>query len=318
MVQTAVTDVERPTVAAENPDGLLRQVGLVLEDFLGELGRFALAGGDGGKLLDEHIGGFASGMLVAASLKPRLGGVGNVGLNASRDELLGVSCEHVVHGLVAKQHTHAVLGVVLEQRVRPRRAMALLVHRVRRRSRRSTPNRRTTRGVGDVHMVAVELRDKTRVRRLCATGAGARELKQRLLELAAAQGLVLDRRLVGNLGHAVVENALLSHFALGAHHGKRVEGTSAYAHAAAHAVERGNRERVLQVFRLALHGQNFQTSRRCGDFFVGQAERANSGMRTHERAAVALGALLGIPLGNGDGNAALFEAEAPCSNWPSA
>ena len=87
-------------------------------------------------------------------------------------------------------------------------------------------------------MVAVELRDKTRVRRLRATGAGARELKQRLLELAAAQGLVLDLRLVGNLGHAVVENALLSHFALGANHGKRAGGTCAYAHAAAHAVER--------------------------------------------------------------------------------
>ena len=73
-----------------------------------------------------------------------------------------------------------------------------------------------------IHAVAEELGDQTRVAGLGAAGAGAGELKQRLLELAALDRVGSDGLgLLGDLGDAVVEDVLLGQLALGRDHGER-------------------------------------------------------------------------------------------------
>ena len=89
------------------------------------------------------------------------------------------------------------LGVVLEQRVRPRRAAPVGVDRPRRRRQVAAVDRRAAGGVGDRQPVAEQLREQLQVRRLAAAGAGAGELEQRLQELRAAHGAEVDPRAVG-------------------------------------------------------------------------------------------------------------------------
>ncbi len=80
-------------------------------------------------------------------------------------------------------HAHAELGVVFEQRVRPRRPAPFGVHRVGRRRQVAAVNRRAAGRVGDERAVAEQLGHHFDVRRFAATRAGARELKQRLQQL---------------------------------------------------------------------------------------------------------------------------------------
>ena len=275
----------------------------MVQDALRGLGCGAFAGGNLGQSGDQGVGGLTAGGLVAAGVEPSLGGLGG-GAGLHQDG--GVGGEHAVDGLIAQLHAHAVLGVVLEQAVGPCGAVTLLVDRVRAGGSRTAPDRRAAGGVGDVHMVAIELGDQAGVSRLGAAGAGAGELEQGLLELAVAQRGALDLGLVGDLAHAILEHVLLSHLVLDADHGQRVGRAGLDAHAAAHAVQRADGQRVLQLLVLALHGKHGHGLGAGGGFLVGQAERADAGMRAHERAAVALGALLGIPLRHGHGHAALL------------
>ncbi len=89
------------------------------------------------------------------------------------------------------------LGVVLEQRVRPRRAVAVCVDRPRRRRLVSAVDRRAAGCVGDRQPVAEQLREELQVRRLAAPGAGARELEQRIEELRPAHRAEVHARAVG-------------------------------------------------------------------------------------------------------------------------
>ena len=71
--------------------------------------------------------------------------------------------------------------------------MALCVAGVRRGHSGVTPDGGAAGGVGDVHAVAKELGHEARIARLGATGAGARELEQRLIELRALDRLMLPK-----------------------------------------------------------------------------------------------------------------------------
>ena len=245
MVEAAVTDVVGPAVAAEDPDGLLVQVLFVLQD-LGRLRATVL--GSSLERGNERLDGLGVRLAIGHGVEVR------------RDKILGlsrrlvVSChgfqladQAVTHRLVTQQHAQTVLGIVLEQGVRPRRPATLCVHRIRRRSGRTAPDGRATRGVRDVHAIAEQLGDQLGVRRFGAAGAGAGELQQRLLELAALDRGILERRLLGHVVNAVVEHVLLRQLAFRGHHRQRVGGAHVHAHAAAHAVERGHGQRVLQA-----------------------------------------------------------------------
>ena len=90
----------------------------------------------------------------------------------------------------------AELGVVLEQRVRPRRPAPVGVDRPRRGRQVAAVDRRAAGRVGDGQPVAEQLREQLQVRGLAAAGAGAGELEQRLEELRAAHGAEVDPRAV--------------------------------------------------------------------------------------------------------------------------
>jgi hypothetical protein len=69
------------------------------------------------------------------------------------------------------------LGVVLEERVGPGGATAVVIHRPRRRRQVAAIDRRAPGRVRDHETVAEELREELDVRRLPAAGARARELE---------------------------------------------------------------------------------------------------------------------------------------------
>ena len=96
-------------------------------------------------------------------------------------------------GVERQAHPEAELGVVLEERVAPGRTAAGGVDRPRRRRQVGAVDRRAAGGVGHDHPVAEELADQAEVGRLAAAAAGARELEQRLQDLAALDGVVGDQ-----------------------------------------------------------------------------------------------------------------------------
>ncbi len=86
----------------------------------------------------------------------------------------------------------AELGVVLEQRVAPGRALAVLVLGIRGGGQVAAVDRRAAGGVGDHRPVAEELAHQLQIGRLAAAGARARELEERLEELRALDHVELD------------------------------------------------------------------------------------------------------------------------------
>ena len=201
-----------------------------------------------------------------------------------------------------------MLCVVLEQGVGPCGAVAVLIGAVRGRRARAAPDGGATGGVGDIHAVAEQLGDEACIGRLGAACAGAGELEHGLLELAALDAQILHVFLRRDLGDHVVEDRLLIELALLSDHGDGLRRADADADAAAHAVERGDSHGVL-ILALALAGLDRTDLRSGGSgsgLFLGQCERTDRGMRADKCAAVALDALVGVPLGDGHGDAALL------------
>ena len=191
MVKTAEADVVCPSVAAEDPYRLLYKEILHSESLFVESVELAAAGA---ALFDS---------LVEGSFKRSGSNLGLLGVVFGIEPLSCRAVDGCVIGIgklrndlskslttltVCDCHTEAVLGVVFEQGVCPSRTLAPAVGGVRSRRSRTAPNRGAAGRVGDNHAVAEELGDESCVRSLAAAGACARELKQRLLELAALDG----------------------------------------------------------------------------------------------------------------------------------
>ena len=85
----------------------------------------------------------------------------------------------------ARRQTQPELGVVLEEGVRPCGSATGSIDAPRRRREIAAVDRRASRGVCDQEAVAEQLRQELEVRRLTATGAGPRELEERLGKLRA-------------------------------------------------------------------------------------------------------------------------------------
>ena len=334
MVQTAVADIVGPTVAAEDPHGLLGQVFLLAEDISGQRAGGAVAqqgalglqlGGVRGELrhggqllhgadallqgLDVGLGGLGVGGAVVHGVQPRLCGGLQLGTRPLHsDQLAGLVGQILADLVLTGEHTQAVLGVILEQGVAPGGTVAGLVGAVGRRSRGTAPDGGAAGGVGDIHMVAEQLGDETGVAGLGAAGAGAGELQHGLLELAALDGVVLHILLLGHLGHAVVEHVLLGQLALLGDHGQGVHRAGADADAAAHAVQRADGHGEL-IGALALAGLDIHdlgSLGGLGGLVSGEGEGTDGGVGADVGALVALDALLGVPGGDGDGHAALL------------
>ena len=158
-------------------------------------------------------------------------------------------------------------------------------------------------------MIAEELGYQSRVARLRAACAGTRELQVRLGKLAELHVAGVHHvALLRNLGNHVIPNFLLGKLALHRGHLNGVRRALADADRAAHAVQRGNGHCKL-VGALALAGLDLGKlglGRRRRGFLCAQREGTDGGVRADECALVALDALLGVPLGNGDRDAALL------------
>ena len=90
----------------------------------------------------------------------------------------------------AESHAEAELGIVLEQRVVPRRTPAIAVRGPRRRREVGAVDRRAARRVGHDHAVTEQLRDELDVRGLPTAGARPGELEQGLEHLRPLHGVV--------------------------------------------------------------------------------------------------------------------------------
>ena len=144
VVQSAVADVVCPAVAAEDPDGLLRQVFLVLEDVL-SLGTAAVKRFE---RLHKRVGRGAVLLAVVKGVEPVLACRLDVVRAAFlREDGLHVVRETVADGFLAEVDAKAVLRVVFEQGVRPRRALAFRRGGVGRGRCRAAPDGRAAGGV---------------------------------------------------------------------------------------------------------------------------------------------------------------------------
>ena len=311
MIHAAKADVVCPAVAAEDPDGLLGQIFLILKDLCRQLAGVAGAAGLQALLqsCDVSLGCFLVGLAVFHGVEPLLCGflqrsVGPV----DGDQLAGLVRQRFADDLLRGVHAVAVLRIILEQGVGPCRAATLFVGAVGGSCAGAAPDGGTTGGVGNVHTVAEELGDQTCVAGFGAACAGTGELKQRLLELAALDGQILDLVLRSDLGNHVVEHVLLCQLALLRDHGDGLGRADADADAAAHAVQRGNGHGEL-IDTLALAGLDRTDLCALGSgsgLSLGEHEGTDGGVRADKGAVVALDALVGVPFGNGDGNAALL------------
>src|SRR3974390_1939270 len=77
-------------------------------------------------------------------------------------------------------------GIILEQRIRPRRAPALMVFGPGRHRKVRTIDRRAAGGVGNLQAVAEQLRKQFQIRCLAAPRARPGEFEQRLEKLNTA------------------------------------------------------------------------------------------------------------------------------------
>mmetsp|Transcript_37349 Transcript_37349/g.76623 ORF Transcript_37349/g.76623 Transcript_37349/m.76623 type:complete len:1132 (-) Transcript_37349:692-4087(-) len=320
VIESAETNVVGPAVAADDPVGVAAEdVALVVEAL--ELG-VAL-----GLVLEERddlvlelvVEGAALGeqhvrlVLVAhhRELRQEL-----AQLVADRHLLVLQGLVHLEHELVTAllegaAHAKAKLGVVLEEGVGPRGALAARVGRVRERRVGRSPDGGAAGGVGNDEALAKELGEKLHVRGLAAALAGARELKKRLLELRALDGGLVDLLAV----HGLVDGplpvvALRRDRRLRVLERERVGGADAHAELAARAVVGRNLDAEVVLVEGAaadgLAGALLDAGGRGVDLLVGEEEGAHGRVGADERAVVALRALVHVDARHLKGDATLL------------
>ena len=122
MIHTAEADVIAPAVAAEDPLALLRQEVFALQDL------FAFVTAAGLKSCDQSIRCCAVRRAITKRIQPCLSGLCDLSV---RDQSLDLRLQAVTQSVLCKQHTETEFCCILEQGIRPRRALSLLVEGVR-------------------------------------------------------------------------------------------------------------------------------------------------------------------------------------------
>src|ERR1051326_2549513 len=150
VIEPAEADVVRPAVAADDPDALLHQRVGEREELL-LVGRIELVHARLQNLDARALLGDLRLVLLLAS--EDVGGEALPNLHGDAPQQLGGELALLVE---RKAEAEAELGVVFEERVRPRRAAAVGVLRPRRRRQVAAVDRRAAGGVGDDDAVAEE------------------------------------------------------------------------------------------------------------------------------------------------------------------
>ena len=203
-------------------------------------------------------------------------------------------------------HTEAELGVVLEQRVVPRGAAAVVPGRPRSRRQVGSVDRRAAGRIGDDHAVAEQLRDQLDVRRLATARARAGELEEWLEYLRTLDGIVREQAAVEVRDRLEIVPSPPFDIAVREHGfhvdclvtylGLALRGADVDAHAAARAIvgcDLDGQTVTGKVFRPELLVQ--QLGGRVGDSFRCEHLHADRRMRAHDRAFAAVDTDIGIP-----------------------
>ena len=205
-------------------------------------------------------------------------------------------------------HTQTELGIVLEQRVRPCRALTLGVGAIGSRGCRSRIYRSTARSVGNHHLVTEELRNGLDIGSLAATCAGARELEQRLRELRVLHSLgSIDNTLLVTYRRGDLLPILsLLHLALKRLHNQSLVlgGADIDTVAATRTIQR--RHLYAELVGLGLAQTLLPRQARSCGLLLRCEERTDSGVRADIRTLVALDTVVNDPLGNVHGDTALL------------
>ena len=233
----------------------------------------------------------------------------SVGHRAESKQRVDVVCKHVAASVVCKVHTEAEFRIVFKQGVCPCRTATFVVLGVGASRCAAAVNGGATGCVCDEHSVAEQLRHEFDVRSLAAACACAGELEERLLELAVldVDGFELCSGLF-ELCSVIPVCFVGCDSVVERNHGERFFFGRADSHAvgATRAVERADLHTEFVTFH-ADSGLGDETFGLVCKLFCGCERRTNCRVRANERAAVALNALVGIPNGNCDCDAAFFK-----------
>ena len=184
-------------------------------------------------------------------------------------------------------HAETVLCIILEQGIRPCGSLSLRIRRVWHGGCARAPDGGASRCVCDQHPIAKELCDELCIRCLAAARTRARELKERLFKLRSDDGGLLHRRILDrDFLHidAKVEILLrIAEFVIEQGHIERLARADLRAVAAAKAVERGDRNREIEVLRLAgLRLDGLKSLGRRRKLLIGREHRTDGSMRADE------------------------------------
>ena len=226
MVDAAEADIVRPTVAADRPNRLLRQVFLILEDILDIRGLLTLL-----ELRDQRARNRAGLFTLFPVVQICSDGVNR---NPCVLQVLHADEQFFSNRVLRMEETVSKLGVILEQRVFPSRAKAALIAAIRQDGCAAAVSGRTAGRVANIHMVSHKLADQLDIGGLRAARTSCGELEVGLCKLDGLDALVADDVLfhVGLIHGDLVEVLLFRlHFVKRGHN----QGVLRWAHSQAHA-----------------------------------------------------------------------------------
>ena len=306
MVETAVTNIVRGTVATDNPLAALNEVVVEgLELFADWATGFSPFFNEWFQCCSCNLGRVG----IIFAVYPVLCGF----LECSRNCIVGYQlCQQnndaLFHLLIAHGHTETELTEVLEQRIVESRTLSLVVGRIGCRRNGRRVDGRTTRCIGYHLTVAVELGNQLHVGRLATTRTCTRELEQRLGKLTVLRTLLdVNKVLLRSnfLYHVVPVLHLLHHVGcinIERNHDERLLALLARANvgtvAATETVEHVDLNAELHAFELLRSKDIHGCAVKSGFLFLIQYERADCCMRTTVGTLVALDTVLRIPYGN--------------------
>ena len=206
-------------------------------------------------------------------------------------------------------HAEGKFSVVFKYGVGPSRTETFTVRRIGNARHRRAPGLGTSRRVGYEHARPKQLGQNLHVRRFRAACAGAGELEERLVELAALDGELIEARILRRNRLGVIPVCAFMALRVERLHDQRffLGRADVDAGAAAVAVERRYLHAEFIPFQALADGLFRREISRSRLLFISRYQvRADSGVRANEGAAVALDAVFNDPFRHRRSNASLF------------
>ena len=308
MVQSAVTDIIGPAVAAEDPVAAFDEVLFQIQDALQRCIGSGFFRQQFSQFISPFTGTFADIFVFFPFFHGRLQFCRAFAFRQGGVNQFFYAIPGLFH---AQEHAQPVFRIVFKQGIGPGGTMSFFVYRIRHGRGRSAPDGRAARSVGNHHAIAEQLGHQFYIRCFATAGAGAGELQQRLFELGTFHRVLLHG--IGffcNFIYCIIPGSCLIQLGIQRFHGQRFLGSRADlgAVAAALAVIRRNHHGKLAAI-FGAHGR-FGRITDLFRFRVVQQNRTDGCMGAHKGALVALDAVCHIPFGNINSDAAFFKSRS--------